>query len=93
MKNVEREELEYSIRTIKEWTADRLPDFIFNVFFDLEELDQSKNREFWGKLRQAIQENKEFDWRPFQDFMRSFAKREKRGYWWWKLIIRKTSNL
>ena len=80
------EDLKRYIRIIWDWQSDRLPDEIFSVFSNLETLDQTKNRDLWDGLRKVIRENKEFNWKPFQQFIKPFRKRAREGYWWWDAI-------
>jgi hypothetical protein len=82
----EKEKLKRIIEEIEGWRATRPPEAIYSAFEFLEGLDQSKNADLWDELRQAIEENKDFKWKPFKDFMKPFSKRAKEGFWWWNAI-------
>ncbi len=83
------ERLELAIKSVASWRATMPPEGIYSVFEELEDLDQSKNKELWDELKVAIEENEAFNWEPFQKFMKRFKKRAKEGFWWWKTIMKK----
>ena len=86
MAETQEQTLKRYIWIIEDWHGNRLPDEIISVFFNLEELDQSKNKELWQQLKQAIKNNKEFEFEGFQLDMQSLTERANQGYWWWKTI-------
>ena len=86
MAETERQKLERYISIIESWRATRPADEIWSVFSNLEELDQKKNEALWNELEEAIKENTNFKWKPFQEFMKPYRKRAKKGYWWWGMV-------
>ena len=81
----QKQQLENAILIVSEWHANRLPDEIIALFFNLEDLDQSKDEDLWEQLEQAIKDNNEFKFEGFQLALKALRNRTKKGYWWWDL--------
>lgn len=82
METTQQEDLKRYIWIIQDWTARSLPDHILTVFNGLEDMDTESDKNLWDELNQAILNNKEFEWEPFQKYIEPFMGDE----FWWKSI-------
>lgn len=81
MGETERESLVRYAWIIEDWTPERIPDELASAFFNLSDLDKTKNLDLWEAVRKALVENEHLKDEEIKDYL-NFETLVEEGCWW-----------
>ncbi|MGM0587447.1 MAG: hypothetical protein ACQETE_03450 [Bacteroidota bacterium] len=75
-----------TIQSVREYQGERPPVHIEQLFYQLNECDQSRNQQLWGRLKTELANNHQLN-EPAQVSYLHRPRFIKKGYWWWDASI------